>query len=151
MAELSDILKTFPEIKKEDSLRISGYLNLIAAIVIEESSFEKTRQTDGILCQKVFSFLADRFTENISLSQLAKEFGYNEKYLSHILHELTGMHFRRLLNIYRINHSRMLLTSCKDMSISEIASACGFNALNTFNREFKAVVGMIPSEYRREK
>ena len=149
MAEMSDVLKTFPEIKKEDSLRISGYLNLIAAIVIEESSFEKTRQTDGILCQKVFSYLAENFAENISLSQLARDLGYNEKYLSYTLHNLTGIHFRKLISFYRVNRARSLLINCKEMSISAIATTCGFNALNTFNREFKAIVGITPSEYRR--
>jgi AraC-like DNA-binding protein len=35
------------------------------------------------------------------------------------------------------------------MNISTIATMCGFNALNTFNREFKAIVGMTPREYQR--
>jgi AraC-like DNA-binding protein len=149
VSEMSDILKSFPEIKKEDALRISGYLNLIGAIVIERSTFENARQTDGILCQKVFSYLEDKFTENVSLSQLAKAVGYNEKYLSHTLHNLTGMHFRRLLNIYRVNHAKTMLTQHKEINVTDIASICGFNALNTFNREFRAIVGMTPSEYRR--
>ena len=33
-------------------------------------------------------------------------------------------------------------------NISEIAASCGFNSLNTFNREFKTIVGVTPSEYR---
>jgi AraC-like DNA-binding protein len=149
ISEMSDVLKSFPEIKKEDLLRISGYLNLIGAIVIEQSSFENTGHTDGILCQKVFSYLAENFTESISLSQLAREFGYNEKYLSHTLHTLTGIHFRQLLNFYRINQAKEFLTNEREMNISEIATTCGFNSLNTFNREFKRIVGVTPSEYRR--
>lgn len=149
MAEMSDVIQTFPRIKKEDLLRVSGYLNLIGAIVIERSSFEAARHSDGILCQKVFSYLAEHFTESISLSQLAREFGYNEKYLSHTLHELTGIHFRQLLNFYRINHAKVLLTDSKDQNISAVATMCGFISLNTFNREFKRLVGMPPRDYRK--
>jgi AraC-like DNA-binding protein len=148
MSEMSEILKKFPEMKKEDSLRISGYLNLIGAIVLERSSFGNERNTDGVLCQRVFSYLVDNFSENISLSQVAKRLGYNEKYLSHTLHSLTGVHFRKLLNSYRIDHAKKLLTGSCDMNISEIAASCGFNSLNTFNREFKTIVGVTPSEYR---
>jgi AraC-like DNA-binding protein len=97
----------------------------------------------------VFSYLAENFTENISLSQIAKTFGYNEKYLSHVLHDLTGIHFRKLVSLYRINRAKEILIQSKEMNVSEIAAMCGFNALNTFNREFKALVGMTPSEYRR--
>lgn len=148
VAEMADILKKFPEMKKEDLLQISGYLNIIGAIVLERSSFESTRQTDGILCQKVFSYLAENYTENISLSQMAKTLGYNEKYLSHTLHNLTGIHFRRFVSFYRINRAKKLLADDRSMNISEIAANCGFNALNTFNREFKTIVGMTPSAYQ---
>lgn len=149
ISEVSYILKKLPNLLKENSLEICGYLNLIASIVLERSCFENAKRTDGILCQQVFSYLAENFTENISLSQIAKTFGYNEKYLSHTLHNLTGIHFRKLVSLYRINYAKELLTVRKDMNISEIAIMCGFNTLNTFNREFKALTGMKPGEYRR--
>ena len=80
---------------------------------------------------------------------MAKTLGYNEKYLSHTLHNLTGIHFRRFVSFYRINCAKRLLVDDRCMNVSEIATNCGFNALNTFNREFKAIVGMTPGEYRK--
>jgi AraC-like DNA-binding protein len=35
------------------------------------------------------------------------------------------------------------------MNIASIATKCGFNSLNTFNREFKKIAGISPREYRR--
>ncbi len=147
--ELSVVLDMLYELKKEDYLTVSGYLNLICAWVIKHSEFENARQTDGILYQKVISYISTHYTEDITLARIASKFGYNEKYLSHTLHNLTGIHFRQLISFYRINHSKMLLTNSKDMSISSIATKCGFNSLNTFNREFKRMVGISPSAYRR--
>ena len=146
--ELSPVLESLYKLKKDDYLSVSGYLNLICAYVIKHAHFENTKQTDGFLYQKVISYISTHYTEDIKLAQIAVKFGYNEKYLSHALHNLTGIHFRQIINFYRINYSKMLLTSSKNMNIASIATKCGFNSLNTFNREFKRIAGISPREYR---
>lgn len=140
-----DVLHT---ISPDNLMLISGYLNLICAKVIEQSSFEPMKQLDGVLYQKVISYLSSHFKEEISLKHLAKKFGYNEKYLSHSLHELTGVHFSKLLALYRIEHARNMLIGKPDYTISEIALSSGFTALNTFNRVFKEITGVTPSQYK---
>ena len=146
--ELAYFLDGFHNLKKSDYLIVSGYLNLICAKVIKCSSFENPRYTDGVLYQKIISYVSENYTNDITLSQVAKMFGYNEKYLSYTLHDLTGVNFRQLLNFYRINHAKNLLSNSKNKNIGQIAMECGFGALNTFNREFKRVVGMTPRAYR---
>ena len=147
--ELSEILGRFYELKKEDFLTISGYLNLICAKVIKQATFSRAKQSDGVLYQKVISFLSLHYTEDITLSSVAKKFGYNEKYLSHTLHELTGIHFRQLLTFYRINHAKQLLEREKGKKITSIATESGFSAINTFHRVFKERTGFTPLEYRK--
>ena len=148
MEELSYLPPLFPALKKEEYLLISGYLNLICAKVIKQSSFENRKHSDGILYQKVISYIADHYREDISLKQIAKQFGYNEKYLSHTLHELTGIQFRQLLSFYRIGHAKKLLTG-STQDITSIAMDSGFSAINSFHRTFKEMTGMTPSEYRK--
>lgn len=148
-ADLSDVLDGFCQLDKRDYLKISGYLNLIAARAVACSSFEPGKENDGVLYQKVISYISSHYTEDITLTGLSKLFGYNEKYLSHALHELTGIHFRRLLSFYRVNHAKKMLISDEGYSISHIALASGFGAINTFHRVFWETTGMIPSEYRR--
>ena len=98
--------------------------------------------------QKVISYLSEHYTENVTLSQVAKRFGYNEKYLSHTLHSLTGIHFKQLLNYYRINRAKELLKKQREMNIFTVAAESGFGAVNTFNHEFKKFTGETPREYR---
>lgn len=150
VSELSDVLDRFCELDKRDCLKISGYLNLIASKVVACSSFEEGKENDGVLYQKVISYISSHYTEDITLAGLSKLFGYNEKYLSHALHELTGIHFKRLLCFYRVNHAKKMLTSDERYSISHIALASGFGAINTFHRAFRGMTGMVPSEYRRQ-
>lgn len=148
MGELSEMVECLPTLSKGNLLQVVGYLNLICARVMERADFEESRPTDGVLYQRVISYLSEHYMENLTLTQVAKEFGYNVKYLSHALHDLTGIHFRRLLNFYRINRAKQLLETKRNMNIATVASESGFGALNTFNREFKSVVGMTPHAYR---
>ena len=149
MEELSYIPELLPKFNKEDFLLVSGYLNLICSRVIQQSTFENSKHSDGILYQKVISFIADHYREDISLKQIAKLFGYNEKYLSHTLHELTGIQFRQLLAFYRIGHAKKSLIENTAKDITTIAMDCGFSAINTFHRTFKELTGTTPSQYRK--
>ncbi len=129
-------------------ISICGALNLICDRVLSTASFDgEGEELDGKLYQKVISYVSEHYTHNITLKSLAQQFGYNEKYLSSSLHSLTGINFRKLLSSYRISHAKRLLEGGEE-SISDIAYASGFSAVNTFNRIFKQTEGVTPLEYR---
>lgn len=145
---IEDIFEKIASANPEELLTISGYLTLICARVFENAELEYARPADEILYQKVIFYISEHYSEDITLSDIAKRFGYNEKYLSHTLHELTGTHFRKLITLYRINKAKDLLSSKSNMNVSMIANCCGFSALNTFHRAFKEITGVTPSEYK---
>lgn len=147
--ELASVLDGFYKLKKEDFCTVSGYLNLICAKVLRQSKFDSGRHNDGVLYQKVISYISEHYTEDITLSGVAAIFGYNEKYLSHTLHDLTGIHFRQLLAFYRVGHAKKLLTADVNQDITSIAMDSGFSAINSFHRIFKEMTGMTPSQYRK--
>ena len=147
---LSTILECLHTLKKEDALYISGCLNLICSEVMKRSEFSAAMQSDHVLFQKVITYLEEHCDEDITLAETARYFGYNEKYLSHTLHSLTGIHFRKLLSFYRVNHAKKLLLKSPELSVAQIAMKCGFSAINTFHRAFKDMTGMTPWEYRQK-
>lgn len=147
--ELAHIFESFPHIDKSGSLLIMGYLNLICNKVIEQGHFEKSSLADGVLYRNVISYVSENFTGDISLKKLASIFGYNPKYLSGALHALTGMHFSDFTAMYRVEYAKELLTKNGALSVTDIAEKCGFTALNTFNRRFKKLTGMTPTQYRK--
>ena len=149
LGELREIPLRFPTLSRADYLTVSGYLNLILSRVMASADFDNARTGDGELYQKVISYVAEHYAEDISLGSVAKEFGYHEKYLSHALHELTGIHFRGLLNFYRLRHAKSLLEKNRSLTVAAVAAESGFGAINTFNREFRRACGVTPSEYRR--
>lgn len=148
VGDTANILENFHLIDKNNILLITAYLNLICSKVIEASSFESATLCDGILYQKVVSYMSEHFKEDITLKELSAKYGYNEKYLSHSLHTMTGMHFSKLLAMYRIEYAKKLLISENSYSIAKIALESGFSAINTFNRVFKKFTKMTPTEYK---
>ena len=52
----------------------------------------------------------------------------------------------------RINKAAQLLaTETKTMNILDIATQCGYNSTANFNKAFKKITGMTPSEYRSNR
>lgn len=149
-SELAPILENLYKLDKNDVLYISGCLNLVAAKVRKNSCFENIDHSDMTLYQKVVTYVAQHYMEDISLGKIAKKFGYNEKYLSHAFHQLTGINFKQFLAFYRISHAKKVFECGKNVSITDVASESGFAAINTFNRVFKKMIGMTPSEYKRK-
>lgn len=150
-ADMTEVLDSFYLLWGKSLVLIGGYLHLLCAKVLENASFAAAGQTDTALCQKVISYISDHYPEPITLKEVAQRFGYNEKYLSSVLHTVTGIHFRKLLAFYRIDHAKHGLTHNPTMSISEVAFSSGFSALNTFNRVFKEHTGMTPQQYRKQR
>lgn len=148
IGDIANIIESLHLIDKHNILLISAYLNLICSKVIDASSFVSATLCDGVLYQNVVSYLSEHFREDISLKKLSAKIGYNPKYLSHALHTLTGIHFSKLLALYRIEYAKKLLISENFSDISTIALESGFSAINTFNRVFKEFTGMTPTEYK---
>lgn len=87
---------------------------------------------------------------DLSLPDLARMLGTNDHYLSQSINRHTGMNFFDLINSYRVNEFKSLLrkpeSNCK--RILDLAYDSGFNSKTSFNRSFKKLTGMTPSEYR---
>ena len=54
------------------------------------------------------------------------------------------MPFTRYLNIVKVSAALEML-SAGEMSVTEIADACGFGTIRSFNRVFKELTGTIPT------
>lgn len=83
-----------------------------------------------------------------SRSDLARELGVAEATVTRIIGSFFNKSFPQLLNERRIEDAKRLLLET-DANIKTVAQEVGFNSLPSFNRVFKEVVGMNPSEYRK--
>lgn len=71
--------------------------------------------------------------------------------LSKLINQHLGKSFSELINEYRINEAKEILTSKKgkDMTIFAVALDSGFRSESVFYANFKKMTGMTPSQYRK--
>jgi AraC-like DNA-binding protein len=84
----------------------------------------------------------------LSLNYLSDLFDINPKYLSKLFKDEIGEKFVDLLISHRIEKAKQLMLET-DKAIQEISEEVGYTNYNSFNRAFKNVVGVAPSDYRK--
>jgi AraC-like DNA-binding protein len=86
---------------------------------------------------------------DLTLSQLATQFGLNAAQLSYLVNTGFEQNFNDFVNAYRVNEvkSRMQDPTFRHLSLLGVAFECGFNSKATFNRAFKKLTGEAPSAF----
>ncbi len=142
--ELIDLLSK-PNLNKYLLKSIFYY---IVGLFDSNSHYLTKNNTNRDLISKILNYIENNYLHNITLLSLSKELGYDYNYLSNILSQQLNIRFLSLINEYRINHARHLIQST-DKSITQIAIESGYDSIRTFNRNFIALVGMSPSDFKK--
>ena len=129
-----------------DLFDIKGCMYLILSDFLEQVELCDSPAVNEIAVG-VVNYIQENLTENITLSALAKALGYNPNYLSQCISEIFGMNLRTLIASIRSDKARYLLYETNKTGL-EICYECGFGSERSFHRQFKAVTGRTPKEYR---
>ena len=92
--------------------------------------------------------------ENITIGVLAGRLKIPEYRLRRLINQRLGYrNFNVFLNNHRIEEAKAALAdpAQAEVPVITIAMDAGFQSLGPFNRAFKAVTGVTPTEYRRLK
>lgn len=93
-------------------------------------------------------YINSHYPENLTAEACGNQVYMSYSYFSRCFRKVTGKSFKEYLNTVRINHAeKALLTS--QQSITEIASACGFNSVSYFIATYKKLKGVTPLEFRK--
>jgi len=103
---------------------------------------------DGLL-KKIFAFVEESFASDCSLKKLAEKTEYDYAYLSRIFRKTVGISYNAYVNHYRLSHACYLMENT-DFSIIQCALESGYDSVRSFNRNFKAYLGITPTEYREK-
>ncbi len=93
------------------------------------------------------SYIGKNLTSELREADLAQLAGQSVSAFSRAFHRHTGMPFVQYVNRLRIESACQILQA-EDASITQACFQSGFNNVSNFNRQFRAVKGMSPSEFR---
>ncbi len=92
-------------------------------------------------------YIEEKYSEAISVEEIAEVFHINRYYLTHRFKRVTGYSPKQYMLLCRIAKARQML-SASNVSIMEIAGRCGFGDASNFSRQFRAETGYTPKEFR---
>jgi AraC-like DNA-binding protein len=154
LGRVADIARTM---ETETATRAPGYeLSLVglflhlAATVCRACSPEPPASAalDGRRVAAAIAFLEDRYGRHVSLAETARAANVSANTLIRLFRQTTGVPPIEYLIRLRVWKACEQL-SRPDRSIKEVAFDVGFNDTNYFARQFRQVMGMSPTEFRR--
>lgn len=153
----ADLANLVADDKKKElctQLKLLSTINHILITIFEEFGvFEESDPKNVYVADRIFgilTYISEHYTEKISGADIAKHLGLHPAYFSSFFHRQFGIGFVEYLNTYRVNRSIPMLLRT-DRSIMEIALDHGFSNHKTYATAFRRVLGMSPTEYRRQK
>lgn len=108
------------------------------------SEYSSTRQM-----AEACLFISLNCTRPLMLEDAAGHMGISKSHFAHLFRDFTGMTFLEYLNGERIKHAQSLFRN-PDARVIDIAFDSGFSSISSFNRAFKKITGLTPSQYREE-
>lgn len=151
--EIASLLKQIPEAEGMEQIVI--FLRLLQSLsMIKEREFAASSNYNPVPAEfknkkieKIVAYINKKYTDNITLSEIASYAAMNPSAFCRYFKDNTGKTLKQYITGMRIGYACKLLASDR-LNISEISMECGFESAVHFNRCFKSVTGMTPSEYR---
>ena len=125
-------------------LRKSGCIHNLFGEILR---YSKSSDDKGRYIQKAISIMEMKYSEKISVPDIAFELSLERCYFSTLFKEKTGKTPHEFLTELRIKKACILIEN-SEMPINEIAQAVGIEPVN-FSRVFKKYVNKLPSEYKK--
>jgi len=97
---------------------------------------------------RINNYILRNYHKPITLKEVADEANMATTTFCNFFKEQYRMTFVEYVTQIRIGHFCKLISE-DDKSILEAAYICGFNSIANFNRQFKKIKGMSPSEFKR--
>ncbi len=115
------------------------------------SSITRRNYTDdeGKRMADVFQFVMNDFHSDISLRDVSDIANMTPNAFCRYFKQRTNKTFFQFLTEVRVEGACQIFSKNSDITIAEASYSSGFKNLSNFNRKFKNIKGVTPSEYRK--
>ncbi|SEA09037.1 helix-turn-helix domain-containing protein [Microbulbifer marinus] len=110
-----------------------------------ESAIDKVRHAMEV--EKIY------LKKNLNLEQFSSRIELPPKEVSAVINKHFGTNFFEYVNSYRVEAAKALLADPDkaNMTVLDVLLESGFNSKSAFHRFFSRLVGMSPTEYRKQE
>ena len=148
-------VSAFPELKGFG--QITGLLDLLQELSVSVRKkplaspcyYEKFPTVGNKRIDKIISFINSNYTRSLKLDEIAEMANMNSSAFCRFFKEVTEKTFLQYVADMRIGFACQLST-IGGMEISQIAVECGFESISHFNRTFKQLTKLTPTQYRNQ-
>jgi AraC-like DNA-binding protein len=105
---------------------------------------QQSSRNVGRMCD----FIAENFLYDIDCVDIATAADIHPKYAMSIFKKSTGMTLNEYVNLLRLSYAQALLMD-QGANVLRVAMDSGFGSLSAFNKSFRKLAGMSPSDFRR--
>lgn len=105
------------------------------------------KDDEQYIVRKAKAYIQEHYSGPLTLTEIASQFNLHPNYFSFLFKNLSGISVRDHILGVRIEQAKKLLAD-SDRKILDIAWEVGYQDAAHFNRAFKKITGMTPSQYR---
>ena len=98
---------------------------------------------------RICEFVAENFRQDIDSTDIALSADIHPKYAMRMFKKSTGMTLNEYVSLLRLSYAQALLMR-EDANVLQVAMESGFGSLSAFNKCFRKIAGMSPSDFKRE-
>lgn len=152
MFECEENIKKFLKTNLFDNKNPSHYLltaclNLVCDQCLKKGDF-LIRNDNYNFIKDVIIYITKNIENDVTMKEIADNIGYEYHYFSALFHKYFSMNFKSFVNILRVEQAYELLSK-EYNNVTDVCNKCGFASIRNFNRVFKNISGLTPSEYKR--
>jgi len=149
---LKALEEAYFQTKVFDREQYDAMLRLLATFAehlatISNSIELEAAEVEPTLVSNAKRYIRDRFNERISLDEAAQAVNASTRHFCKVFKQATGITFTDYLARVRVEKAKHLLRN-PNLRVSEVAFETGFESISQFNRSFKRIVKMTPTDFR---
>ena len=140
---------------EQDYHRMTSFFDILSLLVknTDYQCIASSGYIDSIVLpkgrlKKIYEYTSHNFKNPaFSLDEIAECINMNKSAFCRYFKNKNNKTFSQFLNEIRISHACKLLIENDNINITDVAFNCGYNNMSNFNRQFKVIMGLSPSQY----
>lgn len=148
---INNIEKELSEKNEFYDFQIKAYIYQLIVYLFRHNFIVNHKQLTHKSTQKILpaiNYINNNIDKKISLDELCVLLHIDKYYFCKLFKQITGSTLTEYINFARLYKAEQLLIN-ENLSMAEIAFACGFSSTQYFNKLFKKYHGFTPTYYKK--